>query len=308
MRKGATGQVKVYSIVGLTSRANHYVYRLDDPDTGQFYIGVRSCLGAPEEDSGYMGSGKWCNAHPAISRVKKTIVRTFETREEAAAFEVAEIRRNNNDPLCANKQFRVRNSSAFDIKESRFSHQRVPFSGHGTVIEPSKEPDNIQAPKPIAPDGAPLAPEKKAPIKGKLQLRAEALFRRPADKPLDASEARALKGAKQAILSTTEEDWLFLERFYAAPQAETYARKGFAQLLNNWNGEITKAREWCKSRGISFGQPSAAVRPEDVEPDGWREYLAKTYPDHNLHAGAWRSISRANRIDFIREIAASKSK
>lgn len=186
---------------------------------------------------------------------------------------------------------------------------RVDSSLEKTPIVPvANQPAVVQAPKPIAPDGAPLAPEKKALIKGKLQLRAEALFRRTADKPLDASEARALKGAKQAILSTTEEDWLFLERFYAAPQAETYARKGFAQLLNNWNGEITKAREWCKSRGISFGQPSAAVRPEDVEPDGWREYLAETYPDHNLHTGAWRSISRANRIDFIREIAASKSK
>src|SRR5688572_24129247 len=56
-RRGSTGQVKVLQIVGLPNSERHYVYRLTREETGEFYIGVRSCFGAPEQDD-YMGSGK----------------------------------------------------------------------------------------------------------------------------------------------------------------------------------------------------------------------------------------------------------
>jgi hypothetical protein len=148
----------------------------------------------------------------------------------------------------------------------------------------------------------------KPKAKGPLQLRAEALFKRRESTPLSPAEARAMKGARPCIVATSEEEWMALERFYAAPKEGTFRRHELAQLLNNWNGEVIKAVEWCKERNITFGQPAAAARPEDVEPEGWRDYLAKAYPGHDLHTGQWRSISRANRLDFIREIAASKAK
>ncbi|MFY7761873.1 helix-turn-helix domain-containing protein, partial [Aquidulcibacter sp.] len=177
-------------------------------------------------------------------------------------------------------------------------------------VEKSLEHTPI-VPKPVEAKASPIAPKtersetsKPLKAKGKLQLRAEALFNRRVDTPLSVAEDRALRAAKPCIIATAEEDWLALEKFYSAPQAQTFARKSFAVLLNNWNGELERARAWCKERNITFGQPAAAARPEDVEPEGWREYLAKAYPGHDLHTGAWRSISRANRLDFIREIAA----
>ena len=62
--------------------------------------------------------------------------------------------------------------------------------------------------------------------------------------PLTNGESRAYPKNRAAIEATNEDDWKLLERFYAAPQTETYARKDLATLLNNWNGEIDRAKKW----------------------------------------------------------------
>ncbi len=62
--------------------------------------------------------------------------------------------------------------------------------------------------------------------------------------PLTSGESRAYAKNRAAIEATNEDDWRLLERFYAAPQTETYARKDLATLLNNWNGEIDRAKKW----------------------------------------------------------------
>ena len=80
--------------------------------------------------------------------------------------------------------------------------------------------------------------------KAKVQLRAERLMARRESTPLTSGEARAYSKNRAAIEATTEDDWKLLERFYAAPQSKTYARKDLATLLNNWNGEIDRARKW----------------------------------------------------------------
>ena len=80
--------------------------------------------------------------------------------------------------------------------------------------------------------------------KGPLQLRAEAIFRKRIDTPLDASEAQAFRKAKPALEATTEDDWLALEAFYRLPQSETRTRTSLAVLLNHWNGEIQRAHAW----------------------------------------------------------------
>lgn len=81
--------------------------------------------------------------------------------------------------------------------------------------------------------------------KGPLQLRAERLMNRRPDTPLTAAEDRAFKKNKAAITATTEADWEALEAYYRAPQAETFSRKDLAALVNNWNGEIDRARKWA---------------------------------------------------------------
>jgi len=73
------------------------------------------------------------------------------------------------------------------------------------------------------------------------------MFGRREETPLTAGEVRAFKNSKAAMEATTEADWLDLEKFYAAPQTITYARKDLATLVNNWNGEIDRAKHWIKN-------------------------------------------------------------
>ncbi len=103
----------------------------------------------------------------------------------------------------------------------------------------------------------PPAGEKK-PEKGELQLRAERLMHRKVETPLTEKERRAFAKNKDAIKSTTDADWLLLERFYAAPQSQTYARKDLVTLVNNWNGEIDRARAWEKNPNGNNSKNTAA--------------------------------------------------
>jgi hypothetical protein len=97
----------------------------------------------------------------------------------------------------------------------------------------------------------------KPPAKGPLQLRAEALMRRRPSTPLTDGETRAFRKNKAAIEATTEDDWRALEAFYAAPQPETFARKDLATLVNNWNGEIDRAKSWAAAGGRANARTSA---------------------------------------------------
>lgn len=78
--------------------------------------------------------------------------------------------------------------------------------------------------------------------KSDLLLRAEKLMNRRASTKMSKAEMRAYKDALPIIKETTEDDWQALESFYAS-DAE-YKRQGFATLLNNWNGEIEKAKAY----------------------------------------------------------------
>ncbi len=93
--------------------------------------------------------------------------------------------------------------------------------------------------------------------KGALQLRAERLMRRRPETPLTENESRAFRRSKAAIEATTEAQWQALERYYAAPQSETYSRKDLAALVNNWNGEIDRALAWS---GKASAAPARRVK------------------------------------------------
>jgi hypothetical protein len=82
-------------------KRNHYVYRIDDPITKEFYIGSRTSDVKPEEDN-YMGSYKtWKPQDP--NRLVKTIIKGgFRKRETALAYESKLITENINHQLNRN--------------------------------------------------------------------------------------------------------------------------------------------------------------------------------------------------------------
>lgn len=141
-------------------------------------------------------------------------------------------------------------SRALTAKRVAFHKSKTNASGNAKVTvdalpreEKRREEDNTPV--------VPLKGDK--PAKGPLQLRAERIFNRRESTPLTASEQRAFKKSKAAIEATTEEEWKLLESFYTLPQSETYARKDLAQLVNNWNGEIDRAKAWFASNAQRNG-------------------------------------------------------
>lgn len=78
----------------------HYVYLLEHIETGEFYIGSRSCEIHPSLDS-YLGS--MCKWKPEKHKLKKTIINVdFSSREEANIFEFELIVKHINEPLNRN--------------------------------------------------------------------------------------------------------------------------------------------------------------------------------------------------------------
>jgi hypothetical protein len=88
------------------------------------------------------------------------------------------------------------------------------------------------------------------PTKTEAQVRAEKLFRRRLTTPWGAAELRAWKANRSAIEASTPEDWQVLEAFYAFEETSrhvVYRRQDLATLLNNWSGEIDKARDFQRN-------------------------------------------------------------
>ena len=98
------------------------------------------------------------------------------------------------------------------------------------------------------------------PTKEAHQLRAEKLFNRPEERTLDKSELSAWQSAEEIVKSTTEREWQQIEAFYAAPQKETYARKSYATLLNNFSGELDRAADWHRKNHQP--QPKLGTPPQ----------------------------------------------
>lgn len=79
---------RTLSAVG--SKRHHYVYRITNPTSSDFYIGVRSCDCLPTQDR-YIGSGNWIATQDKRVLVKEVLAE-FETREDAEASEILHIR------------------------------------------------------------------------------------------------------------------------------------------------------------------------------------------------------------------------
>jgi len=78
----------------------HYVYKLTNPKTSEFYIGVRSCYGNITDDT-YMGSMASWNVDKS-TLVKTIIDDSFNTRSEANLMEIELLREHIDNPLNRN--------------------------------------------------------------------------------------------------------------------------------------------------------------------------------------------------------------
>lgn len=73
------------------------------------------------------------------------------------------------------------------------------------------------------------------------KLRVGGWFRRRPSTTWSEKEEKLLR--KVLALETPEDDWQLLETFYTAPASTPdYRRRDIETLLNNWNGEIDRAR------------------------------------------------------------------
>jgi hypothetical protein len=90
-------------------RMQSYVYRVTNPETGEFYIGCRSVAhGAATDDTHYLGKGIW----PWLTRKKgvylsEEIIAVFSNLKDARLFERYEILRNHANDLCRNRMYLI---------------------------------------------------------------------------------------------------------------------------------------------------------------------------------------------------------
>jgi len=142
--------------------------------------------------------------------------------------------------------------------------------------------------------------------------RVRKLFRKKENTPLDRGEDRAWRdrGTRAAVLATDRGDWELLEWFYGLPddnRAARYRRRGMAQLLNNWNSELVRARAAAAEAGVSLGLGSDLAKKEKG-PDGWRELLLSEDPElslpevfsempENLRRWAWELAKRKSNME-----------
>ncbi len=65
----------------------NYVYMIDFPHSGEFYVGVRTCKGDPEKDTQYRGSGTLVMDMIRIHPYTKMIIATLPSRKDAERLE-----------------------------------------------------------------------------------------------------------------------------------------------------------------------------------------------------------------------------
>jgi hypothetical protein len=104
--------------------------------------------------------------------------------------------------------------------------------------------------------------------------RAKALFRMRPGTPLDPAETRAWGKMSAIVAATADDDWLRLEKYYAAdlPDKNNFRRRTLATLLNNWSGEHIAAADYCGRIGWRPGK--SEKKEKGVPPEGeWRDVL-----------------------------------
>lgn len=136
--------------------------------------------------------------------------------------------------------------------------------------------------------------------------RARAIFRKRPGTPLDPAETRAWRKVSAILAATPDDEWLHLEAYYAAdiPPRDDIRRRDFATLLNNWSGELTRARRWSEHTGWhpenSEKKENGGAPPDDL----WRDILRALYPDSDPAVYAtWAMVPDSLRREILEAIA-----
>lgn len=198
---------------------SHYVYRITDPETQEFYIGARTCRGDPAQD-GYMGSGAWFHRRISDGRsLSKTIIQRFKTKGEAFAVERDLILQWINNPLCMNERTPAPAAPRSSRTPRQPHHPPAPAAppppqiAHPTpapaapitVIEPSIEPSGNRKKKEAA-DPEDVDPQVYADFKA-LRLAKRAPITGTAVAGIRREAAKAGFSLQQAMEMACERGW-----------------------------------------------------------------------------------------------------
>lgn len=141
-RIGFTKSVVIYQLVGLPLQSGfHYVYRMENPETGEYYIGTRSSAILPHMDE-YQGSGDWTREmrEKGVFLTKK-IIKIFSNSEECREYESDFFRSMDfDDGLCRNKQARFNMRKIGLDRHKKFKETAVYIPADDVWVEPEAVP------------------------------------------------------------------------------------------------------------------------------------------------------------------------
>lgn len=152
VRSGRSGNnYTLHLDVTVSDQVHHFVYRTEDPTTGEYYIGLHS---TKNKSDGYKGSGTWVRKHQNESALVVKILMEFDTREQAVGAELAIISTCINDEKCMNRKDEscpktgTKNNSAENgtRKNGTIPNKDNKDPNNGRK-ESQKQPPNLEEPK-----------------------------------------------------------------------------------------------------------------------------------------------------------------
>lgn len=152
---------------------------------------------------------------------------------------------------CSTEEYQKRNRSENGAKQSRFSLETVPKTGHGTQREPKGNHQSPQAPKGVV--GGSNKIDRRVPTT-EHALRIAKVFKRRAETPWDEKEIKAY----QKLCPMSHEDLALVEEYYQEnrDKPDNICRTALYTFLNNYQGEVDRARQW-KSKTQNAHKPNS---------------------------------------------------
>lgn len=121
-----------------------------------------------------------------------------------------------------------------------------------------------------------------------LAIRISAIFGRRQGNLWDAEQLKAFQAFR-----VDEQDIADLEGYYRAERAkgkDSIHRRDMTTFLNNFMGELDRARAWRQQKGGS------SIRAPVPEPPGWRDWVHENYPDATTKD--WDSLLESVKQEF----------
>lgn len=138
------------------------------------------------------------------------------------------------------------------------------------VCRRMKKAADISHIRSIAASKSRAKPEQNTEYDLKLKLRLGDLFKRRHSTPWSEKEEASL-----ARLRIDEEDLALVEKYYRKemPKDRDYRRRDLFTLLNNWQGEVDRAKH-----GTNGSKPIGSPQPKP-QPEGWIAWRKQHYPE-----------------------------